>query len=100
MASMRPPQFAGEDYGRCVKKRQTRKGFNEAPAVRGGRSASACFSAWIAPGFNEAPAVRGGRSKPSRNGQHIQLSFNEAPAVRGGRFGGDCLPLLVSHPLQ
>ena len=41
LASMRPPQFAGESrLGSCVKLHKA-EGFNEAPAVRGGKSGTA-----------------------------------------------------------
>ena len=61
-ASMRPPQFAGEDGGGWPPPPRRSGSFNEAPAVRGGRSTTRPPGGLTFRGFNEAPAVRGGRS--------------------------------------
>ena len=60
-ASMRPPQFAGESS-----------------RLHASSSASSV-------GFNEAPAVRGGKLLRIRGGSQRPRCFNEAPAVRGGK---------------
>ena len=111
VASMRPPQNAGEDTdarhfaGACIPR------FNEAPAERGGRRHYAERLArderdasmrppqnagedgahgrrWAAEGrgFNEAPAERGGRQVQRQPAVFRAHRFNEAPAERGGRL--------------
>ena len=60
---MRPPQFAGESRGGAPAGQAHRGGFNEAPAVRGGKFVPLHKFGREYEGFNEAPAVRGGKSE-------------------------------------
>ena len=106
---MRPPQFAGERLARprtCLRTSYgfneapavrggkvpflfqafpTTNCFNEAPAVRGGKGCRACWRRGAAACFNEAPAVRGGKERNCWRTDATTESFNEAPAVRGGK---------------
>ena len=62
LASMRPPQNAGEDVRHWGSSGSRSRCFNEAPAERGGRPfVRAARDILIVRGFNEAPAERGGR---------------------------------------
>ena len=58
---MRPPQNAGENKEGSARQGRRNRGFNEAPAKRGGKLARIRSSASQLDRFNEAPAKRGGK---------------------------------------
>ena len=58
---MRPPRNAGESQFSCFFVGRDRRGFNEAPAKRGGKSRRRRDSTSCGTRFNEAPAKRGGK---------------------------------------
>ena len=120
LASMRPPQNAGEDKNLRITTRTLAARFNETPAERGGRRAmqatlAARDVASMRPpqnagedrptrnpamrttgGFNETPAERGGRPPRGVGRDGEEARFNETPAERGGRLGSELrLPLLT-----
>ena len=108
---MRPPQNAGESDRRRTRRASTTRGFNEAPAERGGKFGLGDDADHGRVRFNEAPAERGGKCggpgagvkhqqqasmRPPQNAGESRLAaaahwsrlscFNEAPAERGGKY--------------
>ena len=58
---MRPPQFAGEKQESVQRHPQGAPASMRPPQFAGEKGREPVKSIWESPGFNEAPAVRGGK---------------------------------------